>query len=79
MKKPHKVYHVDVKIEGLTFRLYFPSAQMRKLFCAMYRQHVVHCGRRPLIATSDDLTRTRLNLAYYEVFKSFTPVWDAVK
>jgi hypothetical protein len=78
MKKPeYKVYHVDVKIEGLTFRLYFPSAQMRKIFRMMNQQHVTHCGRRPLIATADDLVRTRLNLAFYEELKSFVPVWDA--
>lgn len=69
-----KVYHVDVKIEDLTFRLYFPSAQMRKMFRLMHGDIVVRSGRRPLIATSSDLQRTRLNLAYYADLASFVPI-----
>lgn len=76
-KHEFRVYHVDVKIEDLTFRLYFPSSQMRKIFRMMNHQYVAHCGRRPLIATVDDLVRTRLNLAFYKELSDFVPVWDA--
>ena len=76
MKKP-KVYHVDVKIDNLVVRLYFPSAQMRKVFCLTHASVVIKSGRRPLIATDSDLQRTRLNIGYYSDLADFIPIWDA--
>lgn len=76
----HKVYHVVVAISDahgkLRFTLYFPSAQMRKQFCATHRAICAHVGRRPLIATTDDLARTRMNLAFYAPLRDFVLIWD---
>lgn len=75
MKK--HVYHVDVKVDTLSIRLYFPTAQVRKIFCLTHTGIVTKSGRRPLLATNDDLQRTRMNLEFYESLKDFVPVWDA--
>ena len=75
-----KVYHVVVTIDDtygkLRVRLFFPSAQMRKQFCLMHRAICSHVGRRPLIATTDDLERTRMNLAFYAPLRDFVLIWD---
>lgn len=75
-----KVYHVVVAISDahgkLRFTLYFPSAQLRKQFCASHRAICAHIGRRPIIATPDDLIRTRMNLAFYAQLKDFVLIWD---
>ena len=71
-----KVYHVDVSIDNMRIRLYFPTAQARKVFCLTHKSVVAKSGRRPLVATNDDLQRTRMNLAYYKDLADFVPVWD---
>lgn len=68
------VYHVDINTVDGIVRLYFPSAQTRKLFCLTNRAIVAHCGRRPLLATKDDLSRARLNI---ERYTDFILIWDA--
>ena len=70
------VYYLDARISSTIMRLYFPSAQTRKLFAVAYPQFVIKCGRRPLIATTDDLTRTRMNIAHYPEIQSFLVIWD---
>lgn len=76
-----KVYHAIVVINDeygkLRLTLYFPTAQMRKLFCATHRDVCAYVGRKPLIAISGDLSRTRLNLAYYAQLQDFVEIWDA--
>lgn len=71
-----KVYHVDVQSQGQIVRLYFPSAQTRKLFCLMKPEIVYHCGKRPLMATKSDLARTRMNISHYHELKNFLVIWD---
>lgn len=71
-----RVYHVDVRVSSTNVRLYFVSARMRKLFCLTHPQIVIRSGRRPLVATPDDLERTRLNMAYYPELKDFLVIWE---
>lgn len=75
MKK--RVYHVDVCVSQTNVRLYFSSARMRKVFCMMHPQIIIRSGRRPLLATADDLERTRMNIAYYTELKDFLVIWEA--
>ena len=73
-----KVYHADVKVEDLNIRLYFPTAQLRKMFCMMNAELEIRSGRRPLAMTMGDLNRTRMNLEFYSELRNFVPIWDAV-
>jgi len=79
MNQP-KSYHVVVEIVDdygkLRFNLFFPSPQLRRLFCAMHPNECSHVGRRPLVATKSDLERTRMNLVHYPQFRDFIPFWD---
>lgn len=76
-----KVYSVTVGVSDtygkLNIRLLFPSARMRRQFCKTHRAVCVRIGRRPIIAVSGDLERTRMNIAHYEQLSDFIPVWDA--
>lgn len=74
-----RVYHVDVCVSQTNVRLYFSSARMRKVFCMMHPQIIIRSGRRPLLATTNDLERTRLNIAHYPELKDFLVIWEAYK
>lgn len=76
-----KVYSVTVAIGDtygkLNVRLLFPSARMRRQFCKTHRAMCICIGRRPIVAASGDLERTRMNLGYYDQLRDFIPLWDA--
>lgn len=76
-----KVYYVTVSVQhgagAIQFRLYFPSAELRKQFCLTHKEILVRVGRRPIEAGPSDFERTRMNLVFYAQISNFTAIWDA--